>query len=194
MDKKSFNRDTKARQALLLAVAMNVLEHGEIRTTAAKAKQAARLIEHSITVAKKGDLTARRQLHRLYGKRAVVNNLCDRIAPVFSGRQSGFTRLTLSGNRRGDNATIYHLSLVEALPPTKKKEAAAKAKVAKIAAAASQKEKHGLFNRQKSDDQAAKEALKLEQQKSERLSGNVNAKAQQRTNPRTSVTGGGRGK
>jgi large subunit ribosomal protein L17 len=194
LDKKSFNRDTKARKALLLAVATNVLQHGEIKTTAAKAKQAARLVEQSITIAKKGDLTARRQLHRLYGKRAIVNNLCDRVAPVFANRNSGFTRLTLIGNRRGDNTTMYHLSLVEVLPPTRKNEAEAKAKVEKIAKQAKKKERHGLLNRQKNDDQAAQEALKLEKQKEQRLTSANDIKAQQRSTTRTSVTGGGRGK
>ena len=76
LDKKSFNRDTKARSAMLQALAVSVFEHGEIVTTKVKAKQARRLIEHSISIAKNNNLASRRQLHRLYGRRDVVNNIC----------------------------------------------------------------------------------------------------------------------
>ncbi|MBQ6438153.1 50S ribosomal protein L17 [bacterium] len=131
--KKTFNRDTKARRALLLGVTSAVLWHGEVITTRAKAKAAIPLIEKSISRAKVGDLNARRQLHRLFGRRDVVNNLCDRVAPVFKDRQSGFTRLTLVGNRRGDNTALYRLSLVEALPVVEKRPQEKVAPAAKAA-------------------------------------------------------------
>lgn len=123
IDKKSFNRDTKARCSMLQALAINVFNHGSITTTQAKAKEARRLIEHSLCLARGGDLAARRQLHRLYGKRKVVNNICERVLPAFKEVGSGFTKISLVGNRRGDNALLYQLSLTTTLPaiPTKEK-------------------------------------------------------------------------
>lgn len=123
IDKKSFNRDTKARSAMLQALAINVFNHGSITTTQAKAKEVRRLIEHSLCLARGGDLAARRQLHRLYGKRKVVNNICERVLPAFKEVSSGFTKISLVGNRRGDNALLCQLSLTATLPamPTKEK-------------------------------------------------------------------------
>lgn len=192
LDKKSFNRDTKARSAMLEAIALGVLEHGEVLTTKAKAGEARRLVEHSIKLAQKKDLATRRVLHRIYGKRSVVNNLCDRVAPAMKDRTSGFTKITLVGNRRGDNALLYKLALVEALPPTKKKEQEVAAKVKQIAA--KNPEKKGLFGRKKDADLAAQQAVKLDQGKVEKIKANPTAlKAQNTTTARTSVSGG-RGK
>lgn len=131
LDKKSFNRDTKARAAMLQALAINVFTHGSIITTQAKAKEARRLIEHSLCLAKGNDLSARRQLHRLYGKRKVVNNICERVLPIFKGIDSGFTKISLVGNRRGDNALLYQLSLTADLPATTKEKKQQQLKVTK---------------------------------------------------------------
>jgi large subunit ribosomal protein L17 len=199
MDKKSFNRDTKARASLLLSLATNLLWHGEIVTTKAKARQAARLVDKCIKKAKVGDVAAKRQLHRVFGHRGCVNNLCDRVAPVFTTRSSGFTRLTLIGNRRGDNTPMYRLSLVEVLPPTKKSQAVAEKKAAELAAKKQKKskkgktEKAGLLKKSAGDDQSAKEAIKLEQTRKEKMN-QAGAVKNTRTTARTSLSGGGRGK
>ncbi|MBQ6154268.1 50S ribosomal protein L17 [bacterium] len=184
VSKKYFNRDTKARRALLLGVAVAVLEHGEIVTTKAKAKEAARLIDSAISKAKKGDLAAKRQLHRIFGRRDVVNNLCERVAPVFANRQSGFTRLTKMGNRRGDNTTLYRLSLVEVLPESKKAED----KKQTTAKKAVKQEQHA-------HDEQARDAVKAEQDKTLKAGSKLkNMIRGNKTAGRTSVTGGGRGK
>jgi large subunit ribosomal protein L17 len=196
IDKKSFNRDTKARASLLLALATNVLLHGEIVTTKAKAREAARLVDRCIKKAKVGDLAARRQLHRIFGHRGAVNNLCDRVAGVFATRSSGFTRLVLIGNRRGDNTPMYRLSLVEVLPPTKKSQAIAEKRAAVLAAKSQKKkgkkEKKGELKKAV-DSKAAQEAIKFEQTKQEKLNQKVVAK-NVRSNTRSSLSGGGRGK
>ena len=182
--KKSFNRDTKARRSLLLGVSTAVFIHGEVLTTKTKGKEAARLIESSITRAKKGDLAARRQLHRLYGRRDIVNNLCDRVAPVFRHRQSGFTRLTFVGNRRGDNTPLYRLSLVEVLPisdkPTKK---ATKALNKKSGSKTSQ-----------TNDRSAREAIKADSQAEKKSGRLANLVGQRKTAGKSTAVSGGRGK
>ena len=186
ISKKSFNRDTKARRALLVGVTMAVLEHGEVITTKAKGKEAMRLIDATISRAKKGDLNARRQLHRIFGRRDVVNNLCDRVAPVFATRESGFTRLVFVGNRRGDNTAMYRLSLVEVLPPSKKKDEAKKVAATKKTTVKSEEHLH---------DEQAKTAMKAEQNKDRKASSRAtNLIRRGKTAGRTSVAGGGRGK
>ena len=188
MAKKSFNRDTKARRSLLNGVVIAVLEHGEIVTTRAKAKAAIPLIDSAISRAKVGDLAARRQLHRRFGRRDVVNNLCDRVAPVFANRQSGFTRLTLIGNRRGDNTALYRLSLVETLPPRRQSTTRSEAKPApaKSNSQSSPTDNH---------DAQARQAVKLEQNKSTTTRSKIaNLVGRQKTAGRASVVNGGRGK
>jgi len=184
LNKKSFNRDTKARRALLHSVAIAVLEHGEIITTKPKGKEASKLIDSVISKAKKGDLAARRQLHRVFGSRQVVNNLCDRVAPVFANRQSGFTRLVYYGNRRGDNTPMYRLSLVEVLPAPKKAEKAVVTTTKKVTSAKARSHAH--------DDQAQK-AVKTDQAKAEKMTSKIGNLVRRSTN-RSTASGGGRGK
>jgi len=187
LNKKSFNRDTKARRALLLGVTVAVLEHGEIVTTKPKGKEAMKIIDSVIAKAKKGDLATRRQLHRIFGRRDVVNNLCDRVAPVFGQRQSGFTRLVYYGRRRGDNTPMYRLSLVEVLPPTKK-AAAAKTEETK-----DKKTRVAAKTTVHAHDQQAQQAVKADGQKAEKATSKV-AKLIRRSTNRNTASGGGRGK
>ncbi len=184
VSKKSFNRDTKSRRALLTGVTIAVLEHGEIITTKPKAKAAVRLIDGAIARAKKGDLAARRQLHRLFGRRDVVNNLCDRVAPVFANRQSGFTRLTFVGNRRGDNTPLYRLSLVEVLPPMKKTTASVSGNDKKTTAK----------NDSHANDEQARQAIKTDQSKAPKAAGKFGGLIRRTTANRSTASGGGRGK
>ncbi len=189
IDKKSFNRDTKARRSLIHGIALGVLEHGSIITTKAKAKEGIRLIDSCISKAKVGDLAARRQLHRLFGRRDVVNNLCDRVAPLFADRKSGFTRLTLIGNRRGDNTAMYQLSLVAVLPP--KKSASDENSKPKVAATSKNKKEASAKKNLANDN--AKKAVALDQKKAEKAT-RINPVKEKLTTRKTSVAGGGRGK
>lgn len=110
---KQLGRDTKHREALLKNLLRELVEHGAITTTQAKAKVIKPMADKIVTKAKQGDLAARRSLHQIFGKRDVVNTLVDRVAPVFKNRTSGFTRITQVGVRSGDNATLVSLSWVE---------------------------------------------------------------------------------
>ncbi len=191
IDKKFFNRDTKSRRSLLHGVAIAIFEHGEILTTRAKGKESMRLIDSLISQAKVGDLKARRNLHRVFGRTDVVNNLCDRVAPVFKDRQSGFCRLVLVGNRRGDNTAMYRLSLVEVLPASKKQEKAAaqaaiKAEAVKVKKGGKKAEKSTASADKKSQAAIAKDKNLDEKVSAKKI--NVENKAGRRT-----IFGGGRG-
>lgn len=109
---KSFNRDTKSRRALLVNGVRSLVEHGHLQTSEARAKEIARLTNKLIAQAKGADLSARRQLHRFFGKRDVVNTLVDRLVPAAAERQSGFVKIQKMAKRRGDNTTVYRLELL----------------------------------------------------------------------------------
>lgn len=109
---KKFNRDANARKALFNGLLRNLAEHGEVVTTVAKAKVIKRLADKLVTQAKVDTLASRRILHRVFGKRDVVNTLVERIAPALGDRNSGYTRITVLGNRRGDNTPMAKLAFV----------------------------------------------------------------------------------
>lgn len=140
----TFNRDTKHRKAMIRSGVENLVLQGHVSTTKAKAKEFKRWADKLIHKAQDGSLTARRDLHRFFGKRNVVNALVDKIAPMFTDRVSGFTRITVEGKRRGDNTEMVRLELISmpenmgtfANPtPSEKAKPAAKKPVAKKAVA-----------------------------------------------------------
>lgn len=110
---KTFNRDTHARQALLRSLLRSLVLEGQMVTTRAKAKEVRRWADKLIHKAQEDSLPTRRLLHRFFGKRDVVNTLVDRIAPLFTDRVSGFTRIVGVGKRRGDNSDMVKIELVK---------------------------------------------------------------------------------
>ncbi|MEW1654374.1 MULTISPECIES: 50S ribosomal protein L17 [unclassified Streptomyces] len=115
-------------KALLRNLATNLFEHGRITTTEAKARRLRPFAERLVTKAKKGDLHNRRQVMELITDKSVVHTLFTEIAPRFAERPGGYTRITKIGNRRGDNAPMAVIELVEG-------EIAKKATVAEAEAA-----------------------------------------------------------
>lgn len=109
---KHFNRDVKSRKALLKNLLRDLFKHGEIKTSEARTKEVRRLADKLISVASQNTLAARRELHKVFGRRDVVNTLVDKIAPALSGKKSGFTSLEKLAPRRGDNTTVFKLSLL----------------------------------------------------------------------------------
>jgi large subunit ribosomal protein L17 len=102
-------------QRLLLSnLATALFEHGRITTTQAKAKALRPVAERLITFAKKGDLHARRQVLTVVRDKAVVHTLFAEIGPRFAERPGGYTRITKIGPRKGDNAPMAVIELVEA--------------------------------------------------------------------------------
>jgi large subunit ribosomal protein L17 len=105
-----------AHQRLMLAnLATSLFEHSRIRTTEAKAKRLRPLAERLITFAKRGDLHARRQVMAVIRDKDVVHTLFADIGPRYAQRPGGYTRITKVGPRKGDNAPMAVIELVEAL-------------------------------------------------------------------------------
>ncbi len=103
-----------AHERLMLAnLATALFEHGRITTTEAKAKRLRPLAERLITFAKRGDLHARRRVMTVVRDKSVVHTLFTEIGPNYAGRQGGYTRITKIGPRKGDNAPMAVIELVE---------------------------------------------------------------------------------
>jgi large subunit ribosomal protein L17 len=105
-----------SHQRLMLAnLATALFEHGRITTTEAKARRLRPVAERLITKAKKGDLHNRRLVLQTIRDKGVVHTLFTEIGPRYENRPGGYTRITKIGNRRGDNAPMAVIELVEAL-------------------------------------------------------------------------------
>jgi len=105
-----------AHERLMLAnLATALFTHGRITTTEAKAKRLRPLAERLITFAKRGDLPARRQVLTVVLDKEVVHTLFAEIGPQYAERQGGYTRVTKLGPRKGDNAPMAVIELVEGL-------------------------------------------------------------------------------
>ncbi|MDO8310119.1 MAG: 50S ribosomal protein L17 [Actinomycetota bacterium] len=103
-----------AHERLMLAnLATALFEHGRITTTEAKAKRLRPLAERLITFAKRGDLHARRRVLTVVRDKSVVHTLFTEIGPSYAGRPGGYTRITKIGPRKGDNAPMAVIELVE---------------------------------------------------------------------------------
>jgi large subunit ribosomal protein L17 len=126
-----------AHEKLMLSnLATSLFEHGAITTTAAKAKRLQPLAESMITKAKRGDLNSRRQVMKRIRDKSVVHVLFTEIGERYADRPGGYTRITKLGPRKGDNAPMVKIELVEALADSPKAKKTAKKAPAKKAAAA----------------------------------------------------------
>jgi large subunit ribosomal protein L17 len=94
-------------------LATALFEHGKITTTEAKARRLRPYAERLITFAKRGDLHARREVLTVVADRGVVHTLFTEIGPRFATREGGYTRITKIGPRKGDNAPLAVIELVE---------------------------------------------------------------------------------
>lgn len=105
-----------AHQRLLLAgLARELFQHGRITTTEAKARALRPYAEKLITKAKRGDIHNRREARKVITDIAVLHTLFTEIGPRYANRPGGYTRITKIGPRRGDNAPMAVIELVEAL-------------------------------------------------------------------------------
>ncbi|MFD6953071.1 50S ribosomal protein L17 [Nocardiopsis sp. TSRI0078] len=100
---------------ILANLATSLFQHGRIRTTEAKAKRLRPYAEKLISLGKRGDLHARRQVLTKITDKAVVHELFTEIGPRYENRPGGYTRITKIGPRKGDNAPMAVIELVEAL-------------------------------------------------------------------------------
>src|ERR671935_2139524 len=110
---RKLSRKQGPRLALYRNLTVSVLRFERIKTTEAKAKEVRGRVEHMITLAKRGDLTARRAvISEFPNEPLVVNKLFDELAPKYADRTSGFTRIVKIGERRGDAAEVVQIELV----------------------------------------------------------------------------------
>lgn len=112
-DHRKLGRATDQRMALLRSQVDSLLRHSRIRTTLQKAKESQRMAERLITLAKRGDLAARRQVLRRVRDQELVKYLFEEVAPRYAGRDGGYTRVIKAGNRAGDSAQMAILELAD---------------------------------------------------------------------------------
>jgi large subunit ribosomal protein L17 len=111
---RKLNRTPSHRRMLFRNLVTELFRHERIQTTVPKAKEARSLAEKLITKAKAGDLNSRRHAARKLNDPAVLKKLFEEIGPRYAERPGGYTRiLRLSGNRKGDNAELAILELVD---------------------------------------------------------------------------------
>jgi large subunit ribosomal protein L17 len=128
-----------SHERLILAnLATALFEHGRITTTEARARRLRPVAERLITISKKGDLHARRRVLTVIRSKDVVHTLFAEIAPRYENREGGYTRITKIGPRKGDNAPMAVIELVEELDAARAAEGVARraVKEAEVAAAA----------------------------------------------------------
>ena len=110
---RKLGRPTKQRKALLRGLVAALFRHNRIKTSWPKAKEAARMAEKLITTAKRADLAARRRVLRDISDPDLVDHLFTQIVPRYDQRSGGYTRVIRAGVRRGDDAQMAILELVE---------------------------------------------------------------------------------
>src|SRR5215831_18079029 len=116
-DHRKLSRNTAHRTAMLRNLVTSLIEHEEVRTTTAKAKEVRRVAERMITLGKQGTLAARRRAMTTIRSRKVAAKVFDDLAKRYRKRAGGYTRQLKVGPRRGDNAEISIIQLVDARKP-----------------------------------------------------------------------------
>ena len=109
---KNLSRDSAHRRALLRNLTTSLFRYEEISTTHAKARALRPVVENLITLAKRGDLHARRQALSYIMDKSVTHKLFDEMRNRFSDRQGGYTRILKTGHRKGDNAPLVIIQLL----------------------------------------------------------------------------------
>ena len=113
---RKLGRDASHRKALYANLAGALIEHGRIKTTAAKAKEVKPVAEQMITLGRRGGVHARRQALAFLRSQDVVHKLFSDVGPRFADRPGGYTRIIRIGPRPGDAAEMVYLELVDFLP------------------------------------------------------------------------------
>ena len=113
IDGRKLSRKTGPRLALFKNLTVSILRYERVKTTEAKAKEVQGRVERMITLAKRGDLAARRSVTSQFpNEPLVITKLFDEIAPKYADRTSGYTRIVKLGQRSGDAAEIVQIELV----------------------------------------------------------------------------------
>jgi large subunit ribosomal protein L17 len=135
---RKLNRTTSHRLAMLRNMTVSLLRHEEITTTLPKAKELRRVVEPMITLGKKPSLANRRLAFDRLRDRGIVEKLFDNLGPRYAKRNGGYLRILKTGFRKGDNAPLALVSLMDRLeqaaaPAQEKKSKSEQKKAAKAA-------------------------------------------------------------
>lgn len=115
-------RTSSHRRAMLRNMVTSLVAHERIETTVPKAREASRLADKMVTLAKKGTLHARRQALAFIMDREVVSKLFAQFAPRYADRNGGYSRVIRTGFRRGDGAEMALVEMVGRIAPPPKPE------------------------------------------------------------------------
>ncbi|NLW19064.1 MAG: 50S ribosomal protein L17 [Candidatus Cloacimonetes bacterium] len=110
---RKFGREKDARRLMICNLVRSMVEHGQITTTLAKAKELRGYVDRMVTYGKQDTVHSRRLAYSVLGDRTLVKKLFTEIAPAFQDRQGGYTRVIKSGFRRGDSAPMAIIQFVE---------------------------------------------------------------------------------
>ena len=110
---RKLGRESRIRRSILAGLTKDVINHGYVVTTEARAKEARKFVDKMVTYGKKGTLISRRQaLAFLHNDKDVVNKVFNELAPKYADRNGGYTRIIKLKERIGDDALIVRLELV----------------------------------------------------------------------------------
>ena len=124
---RKLSRNSSHRRAMLRNLVTDFLDHGRLMTTLPKAKEVRPLAEKMITLGKRDNLHARRQVQAYLLREAIAKKVFDTIAPRFASRNGGYSRIIKLGNRKGDGADLAIIELLGSELEVKKAERAEKA-------------------------------------------------------------------
>lgn len=110
---RKLNRTASHRKAMFKNMAASLVEHEQIVTTLPKAKEIRPIVERLVTLGKRGDLHARRQLIAQVGSAELAGKLIATIAPRYANRNGGYLRIMKAGFRHGDNAPLAVVEFVD---------------------------------------------------------------------------------
>ena len=126
---RKLGRDNKHRRSMLATLTKQVVENESITTTETRAKEVRKFVEKMITYGKKGDLVSRRkELAFLHNDKAAVEKIFNDLAKRYENRNGGYTQILKLAERRGDDALMVILKLVEEAKPVEEKKTTKKAK------------------------------------------------------------------
>ena len=110
---RKLGKDTKHRWAMLRNMVTSLIHHERIETTVPKAKELRRVAENMVTLAKRGDMHAKRQANAVVRDHIALHKLWSVLGPNYAERNGGYTRILKTRNRRGDNAPMAYIEFVD---------------------------------------------------------------------------------
>jgi len=158
---RKLSRHTQHRELMFRNMVVSLLQHERIKTTLAKGKELRSWADKIISLGKKANLHARRQVFALLRNESIVKKLFDEIAPKMKDREGGYTRIYKLGWRQGDGAPLSLVELVTFSPPEQKKKSTVK-KAKEVLERVTPKKKGKEEKKKKEKEKKEKKAEKKE--------------------------------